>query len=264
MMNASANNPTGKSIMVKSPDEIKIMWDANQIVAEVLVMLQKIAEPGISTYDLDCQAEELCRKRNAVPAFKGYRGFPGSLCVSVNEEVVHGIPSRKRKLKKGDILSVDFGTLYNGYYGDSAITIAVGRIDNTKSKLLKVTQESLERAIDKVVIGNRVSDISAAVEQYVESNGFSVVRQFVGHGIGTSLHEGPEIPNFVQEDASPRLIEGMVLAIEPMVNAGTHKVKVLRDGWTVITGDRKPSAHFEHSVAVTADGPQVLSTRANI
>jgi len=264
MMNASANNPTGKSIMVKSPDEIKIMWDANQIVAEVLVMLQKIAEPGISTYDLDCQAEELCRKRNAVPAFKGYRGFPGSLCVSVNEEVVHGIPSRKRKLKKGDILSVDFGTLYNGYYGDSAITIAVGRIDNTKSKLLKVTQESLERAIDKVVIGNRISDISAAVEQYVESNGFSVVRQFVGHGIGTSLHEGPEIPNFVQEDTSPRLIEGMVLAIEPMVNAGTHKVKVLRDGWTVITSDRKPSAHFEHSVAVTADGPQILSSRANI
>ena len=264
MMNASANNPTGKSIMVKSPDEIKIMWDANQIVAEVLVMLQKIAEPGISTYDLDCQAEELCRKRNAVPAFKGYRGFPGSLCVSVNEEVVHGIPSRKRKLKKGDILSVDFGTLYNGYYGDSAITIAVGRIDNTKSKLLKVTQESLERAIDKVLIGNRISDISAAVEQYVESNGFSVVRQFVGHGIGTSLHEGPEIPNFVQEDTSPRLIEGMVLAIEPMVNAGTHKVKVLRDGWTVITSDRKPSAHFEHSVAVTADGPQVLSSRANI
>lgn len=263
-MNASANNPTGKSIMVKSPDEIKIMWDANQIVAEVLVMLQKIAEPGISTYDLDCQAEELCRKRNAVPAFKGYRGFPGSLCVSVNEEVVHGIPSRKRKLKKGDILSVDFGTLYNGYYGDSAITIAVGRIDNTKSKLLKVTQESLERAIDKVVIGNRISDISAAVEQYVESNGFSVVRQFVGHGIGTSLHEGPEIPNFVQEDTSPRLIEGMVLAIEPMVNAGTHKVKVLRDGWTVITSDRKPSAHFEHSVAVTADGPQILSSRANI
>lgn len=264
MMSASANNPTGKSIMVKSPDEIKIMWDANQIVAEVLVMLQKTAEPGVSTYDLDCQAEELCRKRNAVPAFKGYRGFPGSLCVSVNEEVVHGIPSRKRKLKKGDILSVDFGTLYNGYYGDSAITIAVGSIDNTKSKLLKVTQESLERAIDKVLIGNRISDISAAVEQYVESNGFSVVRQFVGHGIGTSLHEGPEIPNFVQDDASPRLIEGMVLAIEPMVNAGTHKVKVLRDGWTVITGDRKPSAHFEHSVAVTADGPQVLSTRANI
>lgn len=263
-MNASADKPAGKSIMVKSPDEIKIMWDANQIVAEVLVMLQKIVEPGISTYDLDCQAEELCRKRNAVPAFKGYRGFPGSLCVSVNEEVVHGIPSRKRKLKKGDILSVDFGTLYNGYYGDSAITIAVGKIDNTKGKLLKVTQESLEQAIDKVMIGNRISDISAAVEQCVESNGFSVVRQFVGHGIGTSLHEGPEIPNFVQDDASPRLIEGMVLAIEPMVNAGTHKVKVLRDGWTVITSDRQPSAHFEHSVAVTADGPQVLSTRANI
>lgn len=250
--------------MVKSPDEIKIMREANQIVAEVLVMLQKIVEPGVTTYELDYQAEELCRKRNAVPAFKGYRGFPGSLCVSVNEEVVHGIPSRKRKLKKGDIISVDFGTLFNGYYGDSAITIAVGKIDSTKSKLLQVTQESLDRAIEKVVVGNRVSDISAAVEQYVESKGFSVVRQFVGHGIGASLHEGPEIPNFVQDEASPRLIEGMVLAIEPMVNAGTHKVKVLRDGWTVVTGDRKPSAHFEHSVAVTADGPQVLSSRANI
>ena len=264
MMYGSAHHSTGKSIMVKSPDEIEIMREANRIVAEVLVMLERVVEPGVTTYELDCQAEELCRKRNAVPAFKGYRGFPGSLCVSVNEEVVHGIPSRKRKLKKGDIISVDFGTPFNGYYGDSAITIAVGKIDSTKSKLLQVTQESLDRAIEKVVIGNRVSDISAAVEQYVEANGFSVVRQFVGHGIGASLHEGPEIPNFVQDEASPRLIEGMVLAIEPMVNAGTHKVKVLRDGWTVITTDRKPSAHFEHSVAVTADGPLILSSRANM
>jgi methionyl aminopeptidase len=264
MMSGSAHNLSAKSIMVKSPDEIKIMRDANRIVAEVLVMLEKIVQPGISTYELDRQAEELCRKRNAVPAFKGYRGFPGSLCVSVNEEVVHGIPSRKRKLKKGDIISVDFGTLFNGYYGDSAITIAVDTIDSVKSKLLKVTQESLDRAIEQVVIGKRISDISGAVEQCVEANGFSVVRQFVGHGIGTSLHEGPEIPNFVQEEASPRLIEGMVLAIEPMVNAGTHKVKVLRDGWTVVTSDRQPSAHFEHSVAVTVDGPLILSSRANI
>ena len=226
-------------------------------------MLQDVVEPGISTYELDRLAEELCTKRNAVPAFKGYKGFPGSLCVSINEEVVHGIPSRKRKLRKGDIISVDFGTLYKGYYGDSAVTIAVGRVDNTKHKLLQVTDESLQQAIAQVQVGNRISDIALAVQQHVEKNGFSVVRQFVGHGIGTALHEGPEIPNFVQDGASPRLHEGMVLAIEPMVNVGTHKVKVLRDGWTVITSDRKPSAHFEHSVAVTADGPLVLSSRAN-
>jgi len=260
---SSASAPPGKSIMVKSPDEIKIMQEANQIVAEVLTMLTKIVEPGISTFELDREAEALCLSRNATPAFKGYRGFPGSLCVSINEEVVHGIPSHKRKLKKGDIISVDFGTLFNGYYGDSAITIGVGRIDSTKHKLLKVTEESLLKAIDKVVIGNRISDISAAVQNHVENQGFSIVRQFVGHGIGTSLHEGPEIPNFVQGESSPRLLEGMVLAIEPMVNVGTHKVKVLRDGWTVITNDRKPSAHFEHSVAVTADGPLVLSSRVN-
>ena len=263
-MTGSAHTPAEKSIVVKSHDEIKIMQEANRIVAEVLVMLENLVEPGISTFELDCEAEELCRKRDAVPAFKGYRGFPGSLCVSINEEVVHGIPSRKRKLKKGDIISVDFGTLFNGYYGDSAITIPVGKVDRTKHKLLSVTQQSLDKAIEKVEIGNRISDISAAVEQYVEASGFSVVRQFVGHGIGTSLHEGPEIPNFVQANSSPRLIEGMVLAIEPMVNAGTHKVKVLRDGWTVITNDNKPSAHFEHSVAVTADGPLVLSSRANL
>ncbi|THB79463.1 MAG: type I methionyl aminopeptidase [Desulfobulbaceae bacterium] len=249
--------------MVKNPDEIKIMQEANQIVAEVLVMLQNMVEPGVSTWDLDRAAEDLCRKRKAVPAFKGYRGFPGSLCVSVNEEVVHGIPSRKRKLKKGDIISVDFGTHYKGYYGDSAITIPVDKIDSTKKKLLEVTAESLDQAIEKVVPGNRISDISVAVQKHVETNGFSVVRQFVGHGIGTSLHEGPEIPNFIQNEPSPRLMEGMVLAIEPMVNVGTFKVKVLRDGWTVITADKKPSAHFEHSIAVTADGPLILSSRAN-
>ena len=230
--------------MVKSPDEIAIMQDANQIVAEVLVMLQKTVEPGITTYELDRQAEELCLKRKAKPAFKGYRGFPGSLCISVNEEVVHGIPSRKRKLHKGDIVSVDFGTFYRGYYGDSAITIPVGRVSSECHRLMEVTKTSLEKGIEKVLVGNRISDISAAVQAYVEQNGFSVVRQFVGHGIGTSLHEGPEIPNFVQKQSSPRLLEGMVLAIEPMVNAGTEKVKVLRDGWTVITGDKKPSAHF--------------------
>jgi methionyl aminopeptidase len=259
-----AQAPAGKSITLKSRDEIKIMAEANRIVAEVLVMLQKTVEPGISTWELDQMAEELCSKRQAVPAFKGYRGFPGSLCVSINEEVVHGIPSRKRKLKKGDIISVDFGTFYKGYYGDSAVTIPVGRIGALKSKLLQVTDESLSKAIEKVQVGNRIGDISAAVQDWVERHGFSVVRQFVGHGIGAELHEGPEIPNFLQNGATPRLLEGMVLAIEPMVNIGTHQVKVLRDGWTVITADRKASAHFEHSIAVTADGPLVLSSREEL
>lgn len=258
-----ADPSCGKSIVVKNHDEIKIMQEANQIVAETLCMLFDLVEPGITTLELDRLAEELCIKRNALPAFKGYRGFPGSLCVSVNEEVVHGIPSRKRKLRKGDILSVDFGVKYKGYYGDSAVTIAVGKIDSEKQRLLDVTKESLDRAIAQAVPGNRIADISRAVQEYVENEGFSIVRQFVGHGIGTSLHEGPEIPNFHQGERSPRLIAGMVLAIEPMVNMGTYKVKVLRDGWTVITADKKPSAHFEHSVAVTDDGPLVLSSREN-
>jgi methionyl aminopeptidase len=247
--------------VVKSHDEIMIMQEANQIVAETLCMLLKVVEPGITTLELDRMAEELCRKRNAIPAFKGYRGFPGSLCVSVNEEVAHGIPSRKRKLRKGDILSVDFGVKHKGYYGDSAVTIPVGKIDSEKQRLLDVTRESLNRAIEQAIPGNRISDISRAVQAYVEEEGFSIVRQFVGHGIGTELHEGPEIPNFHQGERSPKLIAGMVLAIEPMVNMGTYKVKVLRDGWTVITADKKPSAHFEHSIAVTEDGPLVLSSR---
>jgi len=260
-VNGSAEGSGGKAITIKSRDEIRIMEEANRIVAEVLTLLEKTVAPGITTLELDQLAEELCRKRGAVPAFKGYRGFPGSLCVSINEEVVHGIPSRKRKLKKGDIISVDFGTLYKGYYGDSAVTIPVGRIDSVKHKLLKVTEESLMKAIERVVAGNRVSDISAAVQDHVEKNGLAIVRQFVGHGIGSSLHEAPEIPNFVQGSGSPRLQEGMVVAIEPMVNVGTHKVRVLRDGWTVVTCDNKPSAHFEHSVAVTGEGPLVLSSR---
>jgi methionyl aminopeptidase len=259
-----ADPSCGKSIVIKNHDEIMIMQEANQIVAETLCMLHTIVEPGITTLELDQMAEDFCRKKNAIPAFKGYRGFPGSLCVSVNEEVVHGIPSRKRKLRKGDIISVDFGVKHKGYYGDSAVTIPVGKIDSEKQRLLDVTRESLDRAIAQAVPGNRISDISKAVQSYVESEGFSIVRQFVGHGIGTSLHEGPEIPNFHQGERSPKLITGMVLAIEPMVNVGTYKVKVLRDGWTVITADKKPSAHFEHSVAVTDDGPLVLSSREKI
>ncbi len=239
------------------------MRDANLIVAEALSLLEHVVEPGITTWELDKIAEDTCYKRKGTPAFKGYRGFPASLCVSINEEVVHGIPSRKRKLRKGDVLSVDFGVKYKGYYGDSAVTIPVGKIDKEKHKLLKVTKKSLELAINKVQVGNRISDISQAVQAYVEKHGFSVVRQFVGHGIGASLHEGPEIPNYIQSGSSPRIQSGMVLAIEPMVNIGTHKVKILRDGWTVITTDKKASAHFEHSIAATDNGPFVLSCHEN-
>ncbi len=236
------------------------MFEANQIVAGVLELLQQKVKPGLTTLKLDRWAEEYCRDHKGVPAFKGYRGFPGNLCVSINEEVVHGIPSKKVVLKEGDIVSVDFGVKYKGFYGDAAVTIPVGNISQEKFRLLQVTRESLDRAIDQVRIGKRVSDISRAVQTFVEENGFSVVRQFVGHGIGSSLHESPEVPNYVQKNvSSPRIREGMVFAIEPMVNAGTHKVKVLKDDWTVVTADRKPSAHFEHSVAATVDGPYVLS-----
>lgn len=250
----------GKVITVKTPAEIQLMLAANQIVAGVLELLQQKVKPGLTTLQLDRWAEEYCRDHKGKPAFKGYRGFPGSLCVSINEEVVHGIPSKKVILKEGDIVSVDFGVKYQGFYGDAAVTIPVGKISPESSRLLEVTRESLDRAIAQVKIGNRVSDISRAVQGFVEDNGFSVVRQFVGHGIGSSLHESPEVPNYVQKNASsPRIREGMVFAIEPMVNAGTYKVKVLKDDWTVVTADRKPSAHFEHSVAATEDGPYILS-----
>lgn len=252
-----------KTMVVKSGDEILIMHEANQIVAETLMRIEKSIDVGISTWELDKIAEDFCIKKKVRPAFKGYRGFPASLCVSINEQVVHGIPSKKCKLKKGDIVSIDFGVEHRGFYGDSAVTLPVGNIDKTKKRLLNVTRKSLEIAIEQVRIGNRISDISGAVQTFVEDSGFSIVRQFVGHGIGTALHEGPEIPNFVQNESSPRIVEGLVLAIEPMVNAGTYKVKVLKDGWTVITADKKPSAHFEHSIAVTADGPLILSSREN-
>jgi methionyl aminopeptidase len=258
---AESDNKGGRKIVVKTADEILIMQEANQIVADTLTMLQDVVEAGMTTWDLDKLAEDMCTKNKAKPAFKGYRGFPGSLCVSINEEVVHGIPSRKRKLKKGDIVSVDFGVLFKGYYGDSAITLPVGRISDEVTRLLKITDESLQKGIEQVVAGNRIADISKAVQSYVEGNGFAIVRQFVGHGIGAALHEAPEIPIFFQGERTARLLPGMVLAIEPMVNLGTHKVKVLRDGWTVITNDKKPSAHFEHSVAVTENGPLILSSR---
>jgi methionyl aminopeptidase len=253
-----------KCITVKSPEEIRIMFAANQIVAGTLDLLYKQIHPGLTTMTLDRWAEEYCRDHHAEPAFKGYRGFPGSLCVSINEQVVHGIPSKKVVLHEGDVVSIDFGVLFKGYYGDAAVTVPVGTISPEKEKLLRVTRESLECAITQVRIGNRITDISRVVQEHVEKNGFSVVRQFVGHGIGTSLHESPEVPNYVQKTkSSPRIVEGMVLAIEPMVNAGTYKVKVLDDNWTVVTADRRPSAHFEHSVAATSNGPFVLSLLTN-
>lgn len=263
IVTASTDEPRSRNIVIKTADEILLMKEANQIVADTLSMLQMLIEAGITTWDLDRAAEDMCLKMKAVPAFKGYRGFPGSLCVSINEEVVHGIPSRKRKLKKGDIVSIDFGVLFRGYFGDSAVTLPVGSIKEDAARLLVVTRESLDKGIEQAVVGNRVADISKAIQAHVEENGFSVVRQFVGHGIGSSLHEAPEIPNFYQGERTSRLLPGMVLAIEPMVNMGTHKVKVLRDGWTVITEDKKPSAHFEHSVAITETGPMVLSSREN-
>jgi len=253
------NSRSGRSVVLKTEAEIAIMQQANRIVSDTLGMLKRIVEPGISTWELDKIAEEQCVRQKGRPAFKGYRGFPGSLCVSVNEEVVHGIPSRKKKLKNGDIISIDFGVEFNGFYGDSAVTLPVGNVDAEILQLLKVTESSLHQGIACAVAGNRVGDISQAIQNYVEGFGFSIVRKFVGHGIGSTLHEPPEIPNYFVGEHSPRLLPGMVLAIEPMVNMGSHKVKVLKDGWTVITRDRKPSAHFEHSVAVTENGPIILS-----
>lgn len=251
-------------IVLKTPSELKIMEEANQIVAKTLSMLHEHVAPGVTTQHLDELAESFSRKHEAIPAFKGYRGFPGSLCVSLNEQVVHGIPSKKVVLRDGDILSIDFGVKYKGFYGDAAVTLPVGNVSIEASHLLDVTRESLARAIEQVKVGNRISDISRAVQEFVESRGYSVVRQFVGHGIGQALHEPPEIPNYYRSGRSPKLLAGMVLAIEPMVNVGNCEVKILRDGWTVVTRDKSLSAHFEHSVAVTDNGPIVLSRAKDV
>lgn len=249
----------GQRINLKSSSEIQKMLEANQIVAATLALLADQIRPGISTLQLDIWAEDFARKNGAVPAFKGYRGFPGSLCVSINDEVVHGIPSDRVILKEGDIVSIDFGVKFKGFYGDSAVTLPVGAISPKKQELIDITRQSLELAIDQARVGNRINDLSRAVQQHVEGSGFSVVRQFVGHGIGSQLHEPPEIPNYERKERTPRLLAGMTLAIEPMVNVGTYNVEVQKDGWTVLTADRKPSAHFEHTVVVTEGEPLVLS-----
>jgi methionyl aminopeptidase len=248
-------------IFLKTRDEIEIMDEANQIIHKVLDVLERHLEPGASTLELDKIAESITVKEGAAPAFKNYHGYPASLCVSINDEVVHGIPNASRKIKDGDIVSVDFGVLFKGYYGDAARTFPVGSVDERALKLLEVTKESLKKGIDQARGGNRISDIAKAVEDYVLSNGFSVVKDYVGHGIGRNLHEEPQVPNFYKNDGGYPIKAGMVLAIEPMVNAGCSDVTVDSDGWTVRTRDGANSAHFEYSVAVTEEGPRVLGVR---
>ena len=245
-------------ISCKSPAELQRMRAATGLVAQVLGELREIVDAGVTTRELDTIAEDRVRAAGAIPAFKGYHGYPATLCTSVNEEVVHGIPS-DRRLCDGDIVSIDLGVVLDEYYGDAAVTLPVGTISEHAEMLLHVTEQALVRSIAKVRPGGHVSDLGHAVQRHVEAHGYSVVREFVGHGIGTSLHEEPQVPNYGEPGRGDRLVEGMVLAIEPMVSMGKPAVRVLRDGWTAVTRDGSLAAHFEHSVAVTADGPLVLS-----
>jgi methionyl aminopeptidase len=256
-------------LVLKSSAEIAIMHEANLIVRRIIGELRDLIRPGMTTAEIDAFAERRIVEAGAKPAFKGYphRGdghdFPGTVCTSVNDEVVHGVPSERVVLEEGDIVSVDLGVLHKGYYGDSAETFAVGKISDDAAKLLRVTRESLDLGVRQTRVGNRVSDIGHAVQQHVEENGFSVVREFVGHGIGAQLHEDPQVPNFGQPGRRERLLAGMVLAIEPMVNAGSHEVMLCaKDGWTARTRDGGLSAHFELSVAITEEGPRVLGIPA--
>ena len=248
-------------IICRTAAELDKMRAAGRLVGQVLTALAAKVAPGVTTADLDAIAEGLIVDAGAIPAFKGYHGYPATICASVNEEVIHGIPSGKRVLEAGDVVSIDVGASLGGYYGDSAVTLPVGLVSEEAARLLRVTDESLYKAIETVKPGGRISDIGHAVQKHVEAHGFSVVREFVGHGIGQAMHEDPQVPNYGDPGRGPRLAEGMVLAIEPMVNAGKPAVKVLSDGWTAITRDRSLSAHFEHTVAVTADGPWILTAR---
>jgi methionyl aminopeptidase len=248
-------------IVCRSQGEIAKLRRVNQLVGRILAELREMAAPGLTTAEIDRAAEARVRAAGAEPAFKGYHGYPATICASVNEQVVHGIPS-DRKLIEGDILSIDMGAKLDGFYGDCAVTVPIGAVAPETAALLRVTEEGLFRGIEAVKPGARVSDIGAAVQQHVEAHGFSVVREFVGHGIGTSLHEEPQIANYGPGGRGPRLSEGMVLAIEPMVNAGKASVKVLADGWTAVTRDSSLSAHFEHTVVVTRDGCEILTLLA--
>ena len=245
-------------ISIKSPREIELMRIAGRIVAETLELLSKAIRPGITTLELDEIAEEYIRKRGAIPAFKDYNGFPASICSSINEQVVHGIPG-PIALKDGDIIGIDIGAVYDGYYGDAARTYGIGNIDKETERLIKVTEESFFKGIEYALPGNRLSDISHSIQKHVESNGFSVVRDFVGHGIGRRMHEDPQIPNYGLPHKGPRLAAGMALAIEPMVNQGRYAVKIREDGWTVVTADGKPSAHYENTIVITNGKPEILT-----
>ncbi len=245
-------------IVCKSDRELSYMRDAGRIVALTHKEVEKAVRPGVTTLELDKIAEDFIIAKGARPAFKGYHGFPASICTSVNEQVVHGIPSLK-KLENGDIISIDIGAEINGFFGDSAVTLPVGNITAEALKLVRVTEEALFKGISKALKGKRLSDISHSIQTYVEQNGFSVVRDYVGHGIGSNMHEEPQVPNFGAPGRGPRLRPGMTLAIEPMVNQGTYMVETLADNWTVVTADRKLSAHFEHSIAITDKEPEILT-----
>ena len=245
-------------VILRLPDEIEKARASNRIVAEVLSKLRERVRPGVRTRDLDKFAEEIAEKKGAKPAFKGYNGFPYALCVSVNEVVVHGMPS-ERILEEGDIVGLDFGVYYQGFFGDATVTLPVGKVTEKASRLMQITEQSLYAGIAQAKDGNRLGDISAAVQDMVEDAGYSIVRDFVGHGIGKNLHEDPQIPNFGEKGRGIELRSGMILAIEPMVNEGKYKVQILPDGWTVVTKDGSLSAHFEHSVAITDNGPEILS-----
>lgn len=246
-------------IVLKTGRELSVMREACRISAGALQLVGKAIEPGITTAELDKIAEDYIRSQGAVPNFKNYQGYPATACISVNNEVIHGIPSRKRVIKQGDIVSVDLGALFNGYHGDNAATFACGDISEEAKRLMDATRESLYEGIKAAVAGGRIGDIGHAVQSYIEARGYSVVRKFVGHGIGTKLHEAPEVPNFGAPSRGIRLMPGMTLAIEPMVNAGGSEVEIMPDGWTVLTKDGSLSAHFEHTVAITSSGPQIMT-----
>ncbi|NNB97469.1 type I methionyl aminopeptidase [Corallococcus exiguus] len=248
-------------VEIKSLDEIALMREAGRIVCEILDELEKAVAPGVSTWELDALAEQLIAKKGARSAFKGYHGFPGVLCASVNQEVVHGIPNRKRRLVAGDLMKLDFGVVYRGFFGDSARTVPVGKVTPQAQSLVDATRQSLEKAIQVMRPGNRIGDIGHAVQSHVEARGFSVVRDFTGHGIGRKLHEPPQVPNYGQAGSGMKLRPGMVLAVEPMVNQGTPDVEVLEDEWTAVTVDGKLSAHFEHTILISERGPEVLTRR---
>ena len=246
-------------ITYKTKEEIEVMRSAGRIVAETLDMVSKALRPGITTGELDELVEDFIRSHDAEPAFKNYHGYPASACISINEEVVHGIPG-KRVVQEGDIVSVDVGSIYEGYYGDGARTFGIGEISEEKARLMEYTEKCLAAGIDMARNGNKLGQISAAVQQMAESHGYGVVRQLVGHGIGRKMHEEPQVPNFGSEQDGPMLRSGMVIAIEPMINMGTYDVKTMPDGWTFVTTDGLPSAHFEHTVAITDNGPDILTT----